>query len=113
MADHLAASDEAKGVYLDWEVTALFYAAVHLVDAALAGLSIHPTCHVQKDPAKDPGRNNLVEQRYRLVWCDYRGLSELSRRARYDADVTITAGDVARARRKYYANIKAMMTPTT
>lgn len=42
---HLAA---AAPTYADWQITALFYAALHYVDSYLAKTNIHPPDHAQR-----------------------------------------------------------------
>ena len=66
--------------YRDWQITAIFYAALHAVDAALAQLKITVTDHVRRNEAV---RNNgallgLKEK--------YLNLYRISKVTRYDPD---------------------------
>lgn len=62
---------------MDWGITACFYVALHLVDAYLARLGIHPGNHAE--------REDWIHRRLRTIFGDYRKLKQLSIRARYDA----------------------------
>jgi hypothetical protein len=62
---------------MDWGVTACFYTALHLVDAYLSRLGIHPNNHAE--------REEHIRRHLRPIWMDYRRLKRLSLRARYDA----------------------------
>ena len=66
--------------YLDWEVTTLFYSAVHYVDAYFARKGIHPKCHTSK--YRD-GRNELVLALLAPIASEYLQLYKLSKAARY------------------------------
>jgi hypothetical protein len=78
--------------YLDWAATALFYAALHLVDAFLDGEQQLPKDerHPRKHSANagegnaGRGRNQLVQALLSPIRKEYRSLEEASRRARYD-----------------------------
>lgn len=76
--DHLAYASPA---YADWQVTALFYAALHYVDAYLAS-----TANPQH-PANHAVREGFVrnEPNLRQVYVHYRELKERSIEARYSA----------------------------
>jgi len=65
--------------FLDWAVTAIFYSALHHVDAYLATKDIHPSFHYK-------GRDRWVatESNLRHIWNQYRWLKEKSEAARYD-----------------------------
>jgi len=93
-----------------WEATALFYAAVHLVDAYLGKVhNKHPERHVQYDPTKPPGRNRLVQDHMSLVWDNYRQLQNLSHTARYDVAQELTDRQISRLRSRDYPAIKIMV----
>lgn len=64
--------------YTDWQITALFYAALHYIDAYLAGHNVHPSSHEE--------RNGLVaiEGSLRRIYVAYRDLEDRSRDARYE-----------------------------
>ncbi len=71
--------DLATTPYLDWVVTAYFYAGLHLVDALLDQQDgIHPPNH--------EARWKLVKSRYYLlgIKTEYRDLKEHSENARYN-----------------------------
>lgn len=78
--------------YIDWAVTATFYAALHLVDALLDGDPDLPKDeqHPRKHSANanqgngGRGRNQLVADKFPIIRKPYRSLEEASRRARYD-----------------------------
>lgn len=81
--------------YTDWAVVALFYSALHLVDAFLDGEHDLPKDerHPRKHSASAAegnggrGRNQLVQSLLKPVRKEYRSLEEASRRARYDMEV--------------------------
>jgi len=56
----------------------LFYAALHHVDAYLAGKDMHPLSHDQRD--REIESNGSLSSVYK----DYRRLKDLSRAARYE-----------------------------
>lgn len=60
----------------DWQVVALFYAALHYVDAYLATVGEHPTSHQE--------RINHFDANLRPISSRYQVLQAYSRRARYD-----------------------------
>jgi uncharacterized protein (UPF0332 family) len=82
--DHLALAEKneqfAEAVsalpqrFPEWEITALFYSALHYASAFLATQGHHPENHSQ--------RNNLVRN-LTNIGEDYRNLYSLSRDARY------------------------------
>ena len=94
----------------DWEIISLFYAAVHLVDAHLANLELHPMSHVQPEAGRPAGRNDLVRRHMPLLWPNYRQLQNLSHIARYNAEATIARAQVNRARSHDYDTIKSIVT---
>jgi hypothetical protein len=59
--------------YRDWQVTAAFYAALHLVNAALAYLNVEVSNHsdrndrVKSNPAFSGMRDNFIDL-YRICW---------------------------------------------
>ena len=63
--------------FLDWVVTAIFYAALHYLDAYLAENNKHPGTHQVRNSlfSKDP---NLA-----TLWNSYQDLENDSREARY------------------------------
>jgi len=87
----------APSAFCDWQVTALFYAAVHLVDAYLAATyGLHPNLHRDRT-GRGRGRSDCVQQHLRAVYVDYRQLESLSRIARYQPDLPVTHTAVATA----------------
>jgi uncharacterized protein (UPF0332 family) len=85
----------ANTAYTDWAVTALYYSALHLVDAFLDGQEAlskderHPRKHSANANAGNGGRgrNQLVQALLNPVRKEYRSLEEASRRSRYDMEV--------------------------
>lgn len=63
--------------HADWAVTAVFYSAVHLLEAYLAGMGEHPGGHGERSQAFQD-HSVLVE-----VWEDYREMKDYSEDARY------------------------------
>lgn len=59
----------------DWEITALFYSALHYVDAFLSTQDIHPRSH---------DRRIVSIRHYTGTWEDYRDLYTLSLDTRYN-----------------------------
>ncbi len=80
--------DLLKSINVDWALTALFYAALHYVEAYFATRSIHSVDHRARDSAiqRDP---NL-----RKIFNDYSELKNYSINARYYM-YPIKSGDVA------------------
>jgi len=86
---------KANTAYTDWAVTALYYSALHLVDAFLDGQEDlakderHPRKHsANATPGNGGrGRNQLVQALLKPVRKEYRSLEEASRRSRYDMEV--------------------------
>jgi hypothetical protein len=76
----------ATDTFSDWEATSLFYTGLHLVEALLATVSVHPTDH----QARQESVGTYLKPAYRA----YRQLRELSERARYEPNVEITAQQV-------------------
>ena len=70
----------ASDIYLDWVVTAMFYAALHLVDQVL----YHNNARL--NPRNHRERHAAIGQQPALapVYRDYRELEQQSRRSRYD-----------------------------
>ena len=68
-----------KDEYCDWQITAAFYAALHLVEAVLSKENIHPTSHEE--------RENVMLDNYKIFNNDamnnYHVLRNLSHKARY------------------------------
>jgi hypothetical protein len=89
--------------FLDWQVTTLFYAALHYVDAYLATA---PPTGVHPDTHRD--RLHLVEteRNLRPIARDYRLLMTQSVQARYEA-VRFTASEVASFRAEEFARIRS------
>ena len=64
--------------FIDWQITALFYAALHYVDAYLARFSIHPSSHEERSMWM--GRESILK----TIYTAYRDLQNRSRDARYE-----------------------------
>ncbi len=62
--------------YPDWAITVAFYAALHAIEAALAGQQLHSQSHIE--------RRCYVRQLFPHLWTIYYRLDVFSRRARYE-----------------------------
>lgn len=89
---------EDAGQHLDWAITALFYAALHYVDAYL--LPDAASNHVK--------RVRLIQQRPELdqVFEDYRKLQDLSRDTRYEC-LDPTPAEVEHYRQHIFGRLEA------
>jgi len=65
--------------YKDWEITSLFYSAVHLVNSYFILIK-------QKIPRSHKTRNRWVENELQQIFDEYDSLYWLSRRSRYDTE---------------------------
>lgn len=84
--------------FRDWQVTAIFYAALHYLEMHLAVEGHHPPSHEKRDPL-------IIKHRLlQNVWSPYKRLNVLSRNARYYA-YTIVDADVNNAK-TWLAKIK-------
>lgn len=97
----------ADGQFLDWAVAALFYSALHYVDAYLATRGpggLHPRTHGIRTAlvAKDP-----VLSAVRL---QYEHLRTRSQDARYDL-LSFAVADVDRLERNEFAAIRNLLRP--
>ena len=90
--------DSMSPTYTDWQVTCLFYAALHYVDAYLDTQGI-------PRPKGHPIRNSRVLQHLSGIYDDYYELYERSRDARYDL-IGFSAEDVANLRAQRFARIR-------
>jgi hypothetical protein len=114
LSDHKlkAANNEALAAslpdqFVDWAVVALFYAAVHYVEAHLAKHAppVHSANHDKRD-------NNIASSRVlKPLWKNYRELKNQSRLARYEAHIVFTRKDVNDAKVRLDA-IKTVLLPT-
>lgn len=109
-SEHIAKAEENEQVaqsleaaYPDWAITALFYAAVHWVDAVLDGLggmSVHPQRHMQR-------RGEIARRReLAVIEPRYRTLQDVSVGARYECELFYPS-DVVYARRTSLEPVKA------
>jgi hypothetical protein len=87
-AEHIAKAESNEGLFqelvtsgrhVDWQVTVLFYAALHYVDAWLSRSAIHPHTHVE--------RRHFVRKDRALhrLYGHYSRLDDRSQDARYTA----------------------------
>src|SRR5438876_11165739 len=71
-----------EGEFLDWAVTALFYTALHLIQACLIDISAdafdYPRSHEQRDA--------FIRRKLNDIWIPYHFLQNQSTRARYHPD---------------------------
>ena len=82
--------------YPDWEITALFYSALHYVDAFLATQNVHPRTHDRRIESI----RAFVESRE-----DYRHLYQMSLNARY-LMVSLTSEDAQEIRIGPFRRVK-------
>lgn len=73
------ALDLNESTQVEWAITFLFYSAVHLVEAYLAGKGRHSRDHTERED--EIARNAILQP----IQTPYRRLRNLSRLARYDA----------------------------
>jgi hypothetical protein len=71
-----------EGEFLDWAVIALFYTALHLIQACLIDIAAnafdYPRSHEQRDA--------FIRRKLSEVWLSYNFLQNQSTRARYHPD---------------------------
>jgi hypothetical protein len=91
--------------FFDWQVTAMFYAALQYIQAYFVAKGISPP------PSTHNMRNNHVSKDKILttIYVDYRALQDESRTARYGCGFPNQA-DVARLQ-AHLNTIKALVTP--
>ena len=99
-ADSLNSSSSLE---TDWAITALFYSAVHYVDAYLVVARSKPIDHQE--------RERMIERNGTLsgIFMPYRELKRMSRAARYDI-AAYGPRELAKAKR-LLGEIKAVITP--
>ena len=68
---------KANPDYRDWEITTLFYSAIHLVNAYFL-------LATNKKPNTHDKRKKLIESELNSIYRDYYSLECLSRKARYE-----------------------------
>ncbi len=90
-ANNLLQSQNQK--YKDWEITTLFYTALHLVDEFFIRNQIEYPSKINHHV-----RNQLVETHLNAVYADYHLLSTLSIRARYTVGKNVNTEDLVLAR---------------
>jgi hypothetical protein len=89
----------------DWAITALFYCALHFVDAYLFDLrNLDPEGHTarwdQRLGRRILGRNDYVKLNIPAIYQDYEKLYNASRRARYEGAFLSTTAN------RYYQSLK-------
>jgi hypothetical protein len=95
--------------YPDWEVTTLFYAAVHLVDAYLATLKQHPTAHTSRSGRN--ARNDMVYRYLPSIAVEYIQLFQLSKAARYGYSKQMIVPDDVDDAEDWFKAVAAAVTP--
>lgn len=87
-------ADQLQNPFWDWGVTAVFYTAVHYVEAYFA--SRVPARHLPNHTIRD----NYIhhDKKLHVIHGDYRQLYDDSRAARYDAGIMFTQPDVDMAK---------------
>ncbi|PYV67958.1 MAG: hypothetical protein DMG96_37780 [Acidobacteria bacterium] len=91
-----------KSAYVDWAVTAYFYAALHYVTAVLSLQGTVPTSHRRRDPLVQ-GHKQLSK-----IFNEYKSLDIMSRNARYFC-TPIDGNDLQSSKLKFEA-LKAYIT---
>lgn len=71
--------DRSDNVEVNWAITALFYAAVHYVDAYLVSRGNRQLDHQGRDYEIRQNNDFL-----KPIWKDYKRLKDMSREARYE-----------------------------
>ena len=89
---------------IDWALIALFYAAMHYVEAYLATQNIHLRSHQTRDNAI--GRDSKLKK----IFVDYQDLKYYGYAARYEPS-TFTPKDVTGMAAPGFATIKAHIKP--
>ena len=87
-ADHIQQAEHNESLFLaldarsptftDWQMTSLFYAALHYIDAYLAIIGLHPKSH------RERGRELASDQFLSSLFVDYQRLKDRSEDARYE-----------------------------
>jgi hypothetical protein len=90
--------------YLDWAITALFYAALHFVEAYFATMKRHSPDHRTRDSAIQR------DSRIKSLYNDYNELKNYSINARYYM-VSFAASDVRRNLLPRLENIRSRILP--
>lgn len=85
--------------YTEWEITVMFYSALHYVSAFLSSRGEHPENHYQ--------RRKLVVQLTSIA-AEYENLQQASQEARYDF-VEFSPERVEQLRTRYFQPVKAEM----
>lgn len=99
-----ASLDLATTPYLDWVITALFYSALHYVEAYFATMKRHSADHRTRDSAIQR------DSRIRSLYNDYSELKNYSINARYYM-VRFTEAEIRRNLFPRLDNIKARLQP--
>jgi len=94
---------QVPNTFVDWEVIALFYSALHYVDSYLAMCYNIDTVFDHQD------RKNLIRSFIKMIEKNYRLLYHICRDARYN-EVPIGQRELIKAK-SYYGNIKFRLTP--
>ena len=91
--------------YSDWIATALFYAALHYVDAFLATKGHHPGRHDVRDGFV------AREKELRPIHHHYRALKDSSRNARYYPPISFSATHLQMLRTLHLEAIRSRLRP--
>jgi hypothetical protein len=89
---------------IDWPLIALFYAAMHYVEAYLATLGQHVRSHTTRDTFLGRDAN------LRKIYSEYQDLKFYGYAARYEA-FRFKAEDVTNQAAQHFATIKASLQP--
>ena len=88
--------------YLDWVITALFYAALHYVEAYFATQKIHSADHRARDSAI------RRDTKLRAIYVDYSELKNFSINARYYM-TSFAPADITKSLRPHLEAIKKLV----
>jgi hypothetical protein len=90
--------------YSDWAMTALFYAALHYIDAFLSQVGMNPGGHDDRD------KEVANRKELRLIARQYFGLKNRSRNARYYC-IKFTPQQLQEASGSFLSTIKRSLGP--
>ena len=85
--------------YLDWQITALFYSALHLFNH-------HFELRGIRKPENHRQRSRLIAHELPSTYDEYRNLKSLSEQARYGGRAEITASSIRTAVKSYSEIVK-------
>ena len=102
--EFVSSLDLATSPYLDWAITALFYSALHYVEAYFATMKRHSPDHRTRDSAIQR------DSKIRGIYNDYSELKNFSINARYYM-IPFSESDLRKNLLGRLANIKTRISP--